>query len=228
MIQVETTPYGADAHRAPAEIARPGGDPLRPVSVVVSSNPIGIAARRALGHAGGIAAVTFLLRTGSPNSSGPRPSPPPDGGLSPPRYSPAQCERCRLTSRTSAGSPPTRPPNARSSHTDSVRGGSRWTRAPRCYITLTADVVRTGRSASGCGPGSATSRISSVPPSMPSRTHLLCSPISAPRSSSLSASRRGRPIYSRPSPTTTAFGDCGDHRLGDSRSAVQRSVESIM
>ncbi|MDP7383665.1 MAG: hypothetical protein QF382_06280, partial [Acidimicrobiales bacterium] len=62
MIQVDTTPYGADAHRAlAAEIARlKGGDPLRPVSVVVSSNPIGIAARRALGHAGGIAAVTFL------------------------------------------------------------------------------------------------------------------------------------------------------------------------
>ncbi|NDH10716.1 MAG: hypothetical protein EBY44_03085, partial [Actinobacteria bacterium] len=62
MIQVETTPYGADAHRAlAAEIARlKGGDPLRPVSVVVSSNPMGIAARRALGHAGGIAAVTFL------------------------------------------------------------------------------------------------------------------------------------------------------------------------
>ena len=62
MIQVETTPYGADAHRAlAAEIARlKGGDPLRPVSVVVPSNPIGIAARRALGHAGGIAAVTFL------------------------------------------------------------------------------------------------------------------------------------------------------------------------
>ena len=60
MIQVETTPYGADAHRAlAAEIARlKGGDPLRPVSVVVSSNPMGIAARRALGHAGGIAAVT--------------------------------------------------------------------------------------------------------------------------------------------------------------------------
>ena len=39
MIQVETTPYGADAHRAlAAEIARlKGGDPLRPVSVVVSS-----------------------------------------------------------------------------------------------------------------------------------------------------------------------------------------------
>ena len=51
MIQVDTTPYGADAHRAlAAEIARlKGGDPLRPVSVVVSSNPIGIAARRALG-----------------------------------------------------------------------------------------------------------------------------------------------------------------------------------
>ena len=62
MIQVATTPYGADAHRAlAAEIARlKGGDPLRPMSVVVSSNPIGIAARRALGHAGGIAAVTFL------------------------------------------------------------------------------------------------------------------------------------------------------------------------
>ena len=56
MIQVETTPYGADAHRAlAAEIARlKGGDPLRPVSVVVSSNPIGIAARggaRSCAHA---------------------------------------------------------------------------------------------------------------------------------------------------------------------------------
>ncbi|MEO0495337.1 MAG: PD-(D/E)XK nuclease family protein, partial [Actinomycetota bacterium] len=62
MTHVETTPYGADAHRAlAAEIARlKGGDALGPVSVVVSSNQVGIAARRALGRAGGIAAVTFL------------------------------------------------------------------------------------------------------------------------------------------------------------------------
>ena len=117
MIQVDTTPYGADAHRAlAAEIARlKGSDPLRPVSVVVSSNPIGIAARRALGHAGGIAAVTFLtpyrlaelLGAAAVAATGRRP-------LST-RCSPAQCERCWPTSRgTSAGSPPTRPPSARS------------------------------------------------------------------------------------------------------------------
>ena len=62
MIHVETTPYGADANRAlAAEIARlKRGDALRPVSVIVASNQVGIAARRALGRAGGIAAVTFL------------------------------------------------------------------------------------------------------------------------------------------------------------------------
>ena len=62
MIHVDTTPYGAEAHRAlAAEIARlKRGGALRPVSVVVPSNQVGIAARRALGRAGGIAAVTFL------------------------------------------------------------------------------------------------------------------------------------------------------------------------
>ncbi|MEM8706482.1 MAG: PD-(D/E)XK nuclease family protein, partial [Actinomycetota bacterium] len=62
MIHVETTPYGAEAHAALAAAVarRKGGDALRPVSVLVSSNQVGIAARRALGRAGGVAAVTFL------------------------------------------------------------------------------------------------------------------------------------------------------------------------
>ena len=62
MIQVVTTPYGPPAHTAlAAAVARvKAGDALRPVSVLVSSNQVGIAARRALGRAGGIAAVTFL------------------------------------------------------------------------------------------------------------------------------------------------------------------------
>ena len=61
-ITVTTTPYGAAAHEAlAAEVARlKAGDPLRPVSVLVSANQIGLAARRALGRRGGVAAVTFL------------------------------------------------------------------------------------------------------------------------------------------------------------------------
>jgi ATP-dependent helicase/nuclease subunit B len=61
-IPVTTTAYGPPAHGAlAAAIARhKAGDPLRPVAVIVPSNHVGIAARRALGRAGGIAAVTFL------------------------------------------------------------------------------------------------------------------------------------------------------------------------
>ena len=61
-ITVTTTPYGAAAHEAlAAEVARlKAGDPLRPVSVLVSANQVGLAARRALGRRGGVAAVTFL------------------------------------------------------------------------------------------------------------------------------------------------------------------------
>lgn len=61
-ITVETTPYGAPAHTAlGAAIDRlKQANRLTPVSVVVPSNHVGIAARRALGRRGGIAAVTFL------------------------------------------------------------------------------------------------------------------------------------------------------------------------
>ena len=61
-IPVTLTAYGAPVHEAlAAEIARlKDGEPLRPVSVLVATNQIGLAARRALGRRGGIAAVTFL------------------------------------------------------------------------------------------------------------------------------------------------------------------------
>ncbi len=61
-VSVHLTPYGPDAHEALAAAvgAAKAGDPLRPVSVVVSSNQVGIAARRALGRRGGVAAITFL------------------------------------------------------------------------------------------------------------------------------------------------------------------------
>ena len=61
-IQVETTPYGPAAHTALAgAVARhKSDDPLAPVSVIVPTNQVGIAARRALGRRRGVAAVTFL------------------------------------------------------------------------------------------------------------------------------------------------------------------------
>jgi len=61
-ITVETTPYGAPAHDAlGAAIDRlKQANRLAPVSIIVPSNHVGIAARRALGRRGGIAAVTFL------------------------------------------------------------------------------------------------------------------------------------------------------------------------
>ena len=61
-ITVTTTAYGPPAHGAlGAVIGRhKAGDPLQPVTVIVPSNHVGVAARRALGRAGGIAAVTFL------------------------------------------------------------------------------------------------------------------------------------------------------------------------
>lgn len=61
-ITLTTTPYGPPAHAAlAASIDRhKAGDPLRAVAVIVPSNHVGIAARRALGRRGGIAAVTFL------------------------------------------------------------------------------------------------------------------------------------------------------------------------
>ena len=61
-ITLHTTPYGPPAHAAlAAAVGRhKAGDPLHPVAVIVPSNHVGIAARRALGRQGGIAAVTFL------------------------------------------------------------------------------------------------------------------------------------------------------------------------
>lgn len=61
-ITLTTTAYGAAAHDAlAAAIDRlKAGSPLRPVAVLVPSNHVGIAARRALGQRGGVAAVTFL------------------------------------------------------------------------------------------------------------------------------------------------------------------------
>ena len=61
-IDVATTPYGPAAHEALAAAvdAHKAANRLAPVSVIVSSNQVGIAARRALGRRGGVAAVTFL------------------------------------------------------------------------------------------------------------------------------------------------------------------------
>ena len=61
-ISVTTTPYGPRAHsELAASIDRHRGhNRLQPVSVIVPSNHVGIAARRALGRSRGIAAVTFL------------------------------------------------------------------------------------------------------------------------------------------------------------------------
>lgn len=59
---LEITGYGDAAHRALADAIEEhkAADPLRPVSVIVPSNYVGIAARRALGKRRGVAAVTFL------------------------------------------------------------------------------------------------------------------------------------------------------------------------
>ena len=56
-IDVTTTPYGAAAHEALAAAidAHKATNRLAPVSVIVSSNQVGIAARRALGRRGGVA-----------------------------------------------------------------------------------------------------------------------------------------------------------------------------
>ncbi|MEQ8839895.1 MAG: PD-(D/E)XK nuclease family protein [Acidimicrobiales bacterium] len=61
-ITLATTPPGGPAHAALAtSIAElKGGRALAPVAVLVPSNYVGIAARRAVGRQGGIAAVTFL------------------------------------------------------------------------------------------------------------------------------------------------------------------------
>ena len=61
-ISLTTTSYGPPAHETlAARIAvHKADDALAPVTVVVHSNQIGIAARRALGRRGGIAGVTFL------------------------------------------------------------------------------------------------------------------------------------------------------------------------
>ncbi len=59
---LEITGYGEAAHGALADAIKQhkAADPLRPVSVIVPSNYMGIAARRALGQRRGVAAVTFL------------------------------------------------------------------------------------------------------------------------------------------------------------------------
>ncbi len=59
---LEITGYGDAAHSALANTVEryKAVDPLRPVSVIVPSNYMGIAARRGLGQRRGVAAVTFL------------------------------------------------------------------------------------------------------------------------------------------------------------------------
>ncbi len=61
-VTLEITGYGDAAHGALADAIEhhKAADPLRPVSVIVPSNYMGIAARRALGQRRGVAAVTFL------------------------------------------------------------------------------------------------------------------------------------------------------------------------
>ena len=240
MIQVETTPYGADARRAlAAEIARlKGGDPLRPVSVVVV-NPIGIAARRALGHAGGIAAVTFLtpyrlaelLGAAAVIASGRRP-------LSTPVLAGAVRAVLADERGTSAGSPPTRPPTlARAPHRTLSEVDPTGLERLAATSPRTADVVRVRRrSASGCG--RVQQRAGSRPCRRRCRPELAsCAHRSRPHDP-LPPQRlsSGRPICSRPSPTT-GFRCCGDHRLSEairpfsdrsSRSAVWPSGPTVV
>jgi hypothetical protein len=61
-ITVHTTEFGAAAHERLAEAIAElkSGHALAPVAVLVPSNYVGIAARRAIGRKGGLAAVTFL------------------------------------------------------------------------------------------------------------------------------------------------------------------------
>lgn len=71
VIDCVTTAYGAPSHEALAEAVEraKGGDPLAPVTVVVPSHYMGLAARRALGRRGrdgtrGVAAVAFYTAYG--------------------------------------------------------------------------------------------------------------------------------------------------------------------
>jgi hypothetical protein len=70
-IELVAVPYGPEASRAlhAAVVAAKGGDPLAPVTVVVPTNYVGVAARRMLGsgalgrvteHGEGVAGITFL------------------------------------------------------------------------------------------------------------------------------------------------------------------------
>ncbi|MEO1063222.1 MAG: PD-(D/E)XK nuclease family protein [Actinomycetota bacterium] len=61
-VELVTTPYGAPSHEALRSLVDryQRDDRLAPVTVIVPSNYVGIAARRALGRARGVAAVTFL------------------------------------------------------------------------------------------------------------------------------------------------------------------------
>lgn len=61
-VELVTTPYGAPAHVALRSLVdrHQRTDRLAPVTVIVPSNYVGIAARRALGRQRGVAAVTFL------------------------------------------------------------------------------------------------------------------------------------------------------------------------
>ncbi len=61
-IERRTTPYGQAAYQAlrAALTHVQGGDPLSPVTVVVHSNAVGVAARRWLAANGGVAAAQFL------------------------------------------------------------------------------------------------------------------------------------------------------------------------
>ena len=61
-VELVTTPYGAPSHEALRSLVdrHQRDDRLAPVTVVVPSNYVGIAARRALGRSRGVAAVTFL------------------------------------------------------------------------------------------------------------------------------------------------------------------------
>lgn len=82
-VTVEITEYGDAAHSALANAVahHKKADPLSPVTVIVSSNYIGIAARRALAQHHGMAAVNFVtpyrfadsLRSWSTNATGKRP-----------------------------------------------------------------------------------------------------------------------------------------------------------
>ena len=86
-MQRRTTPYGQPAYAAlrAALTEVQGGDPLAPVTVLVHSNAVGVAARRWLAANGGVAAAQFLTAFRLAELLGGPRSPAPTNAPCPPR-----------------------------------------------------------------------------------------------------------------------------------------------